>query len=289
MLVETGRRDTFCIVVGALRRSRCDHRLASSRSESERMSTRTPYAAVLLPALLLATSCSSGATARARQTGDASTSTGGSGGSATSMGSGGSSGSSGSSGATGSSGTTGSSGGTTPDASLDGSSADACDTRVVSNVVRSRGPETSAEAGSPALIQRIDGGFLHITPTDPCVTYVRPDCPGSSIFGCPSVTGPNGSTTIHPGNQITVKVPVTDEGLAAYSCNGLGTDQDLVGGSELFYAVKPAYVEESGQVPASAKPGTLYHFTAVASGSRYTSGTACENDLTRLDFDVTVE
>jgi hypothetical protein len=86
-----------------------------------------------------------------------------------------------------------------------------------------------------------------------------------------------------------VEVPVTDDGLHAYSCAGLGTDQPLVGGSELFHAVKPAYVEESGQVPASTKPGTRYHFTAVASGSRYTAGTACEEDLTQLDFDVTVE
>jgi hypothetical protein len=182
-------------------------------------------------------------------------------------------------------------GGTTLDAgSLDGSSTDACDNGVVTNVVRSRAPQSSAEAGESGLIRLIDGGFVFSTPTDPCVTYARPDCPGGprSIFGCPSVVDANGSNVIHPGDQITVKVSITDEGLGGYSCNGLGTDQPLVGGSDLFYAVKPAYVEESGQVPASTKPGTTYHFTAVGSGSRYTAGTACENDFTRIDFDVTV-
>jgi hypothetical protein len=178
------------------------------------------------------------------------------------------------------------------DASIvDGSSLGACDSGPVTHVVGSRAPASSAEAGSPDAIHRVDGGFVFFTPRDPCVTYARPDCPGGPrwIFGCPSVVGPNGSSAIHPGDQITVKVPVTDEGLGAYSCNGLGTDQPLIGGSELFYAVKPGYVQESGQVPASTKPGTFYHFIAVASGSRYTAGTACENDVTRLDFDVTVE
>jgi len=179
-----------------------------------------------------------------------------------------------------------------PDASsLDGPSLGACDSGPVTHVVGSRAPASLAEAGGPPPIQVVDGGLVFSTPTDPCVTYARPQCPGGPrwIFGCPSVVGANGSTTIHPGDPITVKVPVTDAGLGAYSCNGLGTDRPLVGGSELFYGVKPGYVEESGQVPASTKPGTIYHFTAVASGSRYTAGTACENDLTRLDFDVTVE
>jgi hypothetical protein len=233
-----------------------------------------------LLAVLHLASCSSSTTSETQQTGDASVSSGGS--TSSTPGSGGRSGSGGMIGASGSAALDAS--------SLDSSSADACDDGVVSNVVRSRGPQSSAEAGGPALIQRIDGGFVHITPTDPCVTYARPQCPGGprSIFGCPSVVGPNGSTAIHPGDQITVKVPITDEGLGAYSCNGLSTDQSLVGGSELFYAVKPAYVQVSGRLPTSTKPGTVYHFTAEASGSRYTFGTACSNDLTRLDFDVTV-
>lgn len=52
----------------------------------------------------------------------------------------------------------------------------------------------------------------------------------------------------------------------------------------------PAIVTER-RIPSSTKSGTVYHFTAVASGSRYTSapGTACESDLTRIDFDVMVE
>jgi hypothetical protein len=229
---------------------------------------RTLHCLVPLVVFILI-ACGSTTTGTNKQTGDASVSPGGSGGT----------------------GGPSSGGGTTLDASsLDSSSADACDDGVVSNVVRSRAPHSLAEAGGPPPIRRIDGGFIFNTPTDPCVTYARPQCPGGPrwIFGCPSVVGPNGSTAIHPGDQITVKVPITDDGLNAYSCNGLGTDQPLVGGSELFYGVKPGYVEDSGQVPASTKPGTTYHFTAVASGSRYTTGSACSNDLTRIDFDVTV-
>jgi hypothetical protein len=229
---------------------------------------RAPHGLFLLVGVFVI-ACGGTTTGTSRQFDDASVSAGGSGGT----------------------GGPSSGGRTTLDASsLDDSSTDACDNGVVSNVVRSRAPHSSAEAGGPALIRRIDGGLVFSTPTDPCVTYGRPDCPGGprSIFGCPSVVGPSGSTTIHPGDQITVKVSITDEGLGAYSCNGLGADQPLVGGNELFYGVKPGYVEESGQIPASTKPGTIYHFTAVASGSRYTTGTACENDLTRLDFDVTV-
>jgi hypothetical protein len=169
--------------------------------------------------------------------------------------------------------------------------AGACDAGLVFDVMQSRGPESSAEAGGPPLIRIVDGGFVHSLPTDPCVTYVRRDCPGDprSVFGCPSVVGPSGSSGIHPGDQITVRVPITDDGLAAYSCFGVSTEQYLAGGSALTYAVRPAYVMVSGQVPASAKPRTIYHFTAMASGSRYTSGSACENDLTQLDFDVSVE
>lgn len=173
--------------------------------------------------------------------------------------------------------------------SLDSASVDACDNGIVTKVTRSRAPASSAEAGAPNAIRRVDGGFVFATPTDPCVTYRRPDCPGAprSMFGCPSVVGPNGNTAIHPGDHITVKVPITDEG--AYSCKGLDAEEPIAGGSERLYDVSPAYVELSGQIPTSTKPGTVYHFTAAASGSRYAAGTACENDLTRLDFGVTVE
>jgi len=199
-----------------------------------------------------------------------------------------------SAGGSGGAGGTSSGGGSALEAgSLDGSSTDVCDNDVIRNVVRSRAPASSAEAGGPPPLRRIDGSIVFSTPTDPCVTYARPDCSGGprSIFGCPTVITANGSGVVHPGDQITVQVPITDDGLTAYSCHGLATDQDLVGGSELVYGVKPAYVQESGQIPPSTALGTVYHFTAVASGSRYTSApeTACGNDLTKLDFDVIVE
>lgn len=180
------------------------------------------------------------------------------------------------------------------DASVpDGSAADAgaCAGGPVAHVVGSRAPESTAEAGVAGIHLRPDGGFVFSLPTDPCVTYARPECPGGPrwIFGCPSVVGPDGTGVVHPGDRITVRVPVTEDGLHGYSCNGLGTDQPLLDGSSLFYAAKPAYVEQAGRIPPSTTPGTVYHFTAVASGSRYTSGTACEEDLTRIDFDLTIE
>jgi hypothetical protein len=83
---------------------------------------------------------------------------------------------------------------------------------------------------------------------------------------------------------------MSDAGLAAYSCAGTSPDSVVVGGLALFYGAKPGYVQRSGQIPFDTKPGTVIHFTAEASGSRYTSGpgTACSNDLTSIEFDVTV-
>ncbi|HVU04155.1 MAG TPA: hypothetical protein VHE30_20500 [Polyangiaceae bacterium] len=173
-------------------------------------------------------------------------------------------------------------------ASLDGG---LCEGGPATNVRGSRAPESLAEPGGPPPLRRVDGGFEFSTPTDPCVTYRRPDCaePERAVFECPSVLTSNGGSVVHPGDSITVKVPITEQGLGAYSCMGIGTAQPLSGGSELFYGVSPGYVQITGQVPAATKPGTVYHFTAVASGSRYTSVAACEGDLTELDFDVTIE
>jgi hypothetical protein len=189
----------------------------------------------------------------------------------------------------GSRGTGGSSSGTggAADASTDGG---LCDDGIVFNVARSRGAESFIEAGPPSLIQLVEGGFVHVLPTDPCVTYLRRDCPGAprSVFGCPNVVGPS-ARGIHPGDEITVTVPIADDALDGYSCFGLAPPQGLPLDSELAYTVSPGYVKVSGRIPASAKSGTVYHFTAEASGSRYTSGSACERDLTTTDFDVKVE
>jgi hypothetical protein len=105
------------------------------------------------------------------------------------------------------------------------------------------------------------------------------------------VSGPGGASAIHAGDQISVTVPIHDDTLVAYSCFGLSSEQSLIGGMELLYGVAPAYVRSSGQVPPGTKPGTVMHFSAVASGTAYapTDGAACSDDLTQMDFDVTVE
>jgi hypothetical protein len=50
-------------------------------------------------------------------------------------------------------------------------------------------------------------------------------------------------------------------------------------------AIRPG----DGEISASALPGDLVRFVVEVSGTRYTSGTACSSDLTRLTFDVIVE
>lgn len=162
---------------------------------------------------------------------------------------------------------------------------------AVSNVRMSHAPAEPVPGGvAPDSGAPGDGGLLEL-PLDPCVTYATPDCPGPPrpIFGCPIVEGPNHAQLVHPGDTISVTLGVSDSGLGAYSCMGVDTESPLTGGSALFYAVTPAYVQETGQIQPSTPPGTVMHFTARASGTRYTSGGACARDLTLVDFDVTVE
>lgn len=178
----------------------------------------------------------------------------------------------------------------TRDAATADSGAPHCDDRgAVSHVRLSSAPTTPNPTGTGGTPSRVDGGHLISLPTDPCVTYTPPDCPGPPrpIFGCPIVEGPNRSPTIHPGDAITVKLEISDDGLAAYACAGVGTESPLTDGQALFYAVRPAYVQEAGRIPPSTPSGTVMHFTALASGSR--GGNSCWRDLTQMDFDVTVE
>jgi hypothetical protein len=170
---------------------------------------------------------------------------------------------------------------------------DLCGDRgAVSNVHMSSAPTEPVPAGTGGSRAAPDGGGFIAIPSDPCVTYTPPDCPGPPrwIFGCPIVEGPNRSPTVHAGDEISVKLEVSDDGLGAYSCMGVGTDSPLTGGMSLFDAVRPAYVQETGQIPPSTPPGTVMHFEAVASGSSYAPAlTACSRDLTQVEFDVTVE
>lgn len=184
--------------------------------------------------------------------------------------------------------------------STGGSSMDAdagiCSGESVSHVVETPSPAAPTPIGTGGA-SAADGADaarrLSGLPTDPCGNHGARDCQTAprAIFGCPKVQGPNGSSTIHPGERIVVTVPITDLGLTSYSCEGLDADQPLTGASELLYGVKPGYVELSGVLPSSTKSGTVIHFSAEASGTGYTpaSGSACSNDLTRIDFDVTVE
>ena len=179
--------------------------------------------------------------------------------------------------------------GSATDAGVPDGGAPMCvDRGAVSHVRLSRAPTEPIPAGTGGAPARIDGGPVPSLPRDPCVTYSPPDCPGPPrpIFGCPIVEGPNHSQTVHPGDAITVKLEISDDGLATYSCAGVGTDSPLINGQALFYAVRPAYVQQSGQIPPSTPPGTVMHFTALASGSR---NSGCSHDLTQVDFDVTVQ
>lgn len=171
-----------------------------------------------------------------------------------------------------------------------------CVTESVSHVFQSATLAAEAPAGTggtPPASGADAGRRLPGLPTAPCGVHGVLDCltPPRAIFGCPSVSGPSGAGTIHPGERIVVTVPITDEGLAAYSCEGLVADQPLTLASVLVYAVKPGYVQLSGELPSDMKPGTVIHFSAEASGTAHASGTlaACSNDLTRMDFDVKVE
>jgi hypothetical protein len=128
-------------------------------------------------------------------------------------------------------------------------------------------------------------------PTDPCGGPAPPDCSAvpRPVFDCPVVRGPDGTSSVSPGDAITVTVPIFDDMLSAYSCTGIEADHALIGASVLAYAVKPGYVRISGQLPPATAHGTVIHFDAVASGARYSPETPCSSDLTRIDFDITVE
>jgi hypothetical protein len=181
----------------------------------------------------------------------------------------------------------------TPDARASAADAGPCVTESVSHVARSSTlgvgipagtggfPPTSGADAGPRLFSGL--------PVDPCGNHGVPNCVTAprAIFDCPEVRGPTGGDAVHPGDPIVVTVPITDLGLAAYSCEGIVADQPLGMQSVLLYAVMPGYVKLSGQVPLETKPGTVIHFSAEASGAH--TATACSNDLNRLDFDVTVE
>lgn len=170
--------------------------------------------------------------------------------------------------------------------------AGACNGGAISHVVRSTLPVEAppdAAVPTPSPSPRPDAGDagLHfILPPDPCGTRTLNECASGprSIFSCPVVSGPDGSA-VHPGDAISVTVPITDEGLEAYSCFGLVDEGGFSDASSLLDAVKPGYLRTSGHLAPALAPGTVLHFTAEASGSNATS---CTNDLTRLDFDVTV-
>ncbi len=126
-------------------------------------------------------------------------------------------------------------------------------------------------------------------PTDPCGGPRPPDCPGAPrrIFACPEVRGPNGTSTFSPGDEVTVTLPVTAEGLAGYSCLGMLGQRPFVGKSAIANFVSPGYIRVVGTVPASLASGALVHFVAKASGP-HGMGAACGNDLTEVEFDIEV-
>lgn len=243
--------------------------------------------------LILVAGCGSNTIGTSRQIDDTGVSAGASGVSSSTGGTGTTGGFGGAGGSSGgeANGTDASSDDGSPDAAISCSSSGPS----VTNVLQTRGPPPPASdaAGGTPPVSGTDAGRLPGLPSNPCADYPAPDCPAGprAIFACPIVSGPGGASTIHPGDQITVTVPITDEGLAAYSCFGLSGDQPVMGGAELFYAVKPGYVRMSGQLAPSTKPGTVIHFRASADGTAYVpaAGTACSGDLTRLDFDVTVQ
>jgi len=165
-----------------------------------------------------------------------------------------------------------------------------CNKGVVSHFTEARVPFDSEpeepEAGPSS--NRGDAGGLPGLPPHPCRNAPPKECPGPprAIFACPNVSSPNASGDVHRGDQITVTVPITDEGLDAYSCFGLSDARGMSQVSVLLYAVKPAYVEESGRVLDTDPPGAAIHFSAEAAGTRQE---ACAGDLTRVEFDVIVK
>jgi len=148
--------------------------------------------------------------------------------------------------------------------------------------------ETDAASNTPAPIP-VEAGHLPGLPPNPCGVKPLPACPSGprAIFSCPEIPGWATPGKVSPGDQITVRVPVSDAGNDDYSCAGIDAEPPLENASVLSYAVKPAYVQISGRVP-SLPSGSFIHFTAMVSGARYPGGTACAGDLTQFEFDLMV-
>ena len=166
-----------------------------------------------------------------------------------------------------------------------------CNQGAVSHFTESRVPFDSepAEPDAGPSSNRDDAGGRPGLQLHPCRNTRPMDCAGTprAIFACPSVSTPNAGDDVHAGDQITVTVPITGEGLAAYSCFGLLDDRGLTQVSVLLNgSVKPGYIEESGRVLDSEPPVAAIHFSANAAGPRQQ---ACAGDLTRVEFDLIVK
>ena len=148
--------------------------------------------------------------------------------------------------------------------------------------------EADAASNSPAPIP-LEAGHLPGLPTDPCGVKPLPACPSGphAIFSCPEISGWTAPRMVAPGDQITVRVPVSDEGNDGYACTGIAAEPPLEDASVLSYAVKPAYVQIIGRVP-SLPSGSFIHFTTSVSGGRYPGSPACAGDLTQFEFDLEV-
>jgi hypothetical protein len=94
-----------------------------------------------------------------------------------------------------------------------------------------------------------------------------------------------GTGRIDPGDTITVRALMTDEGSRAYSCAGIETNPPLVGSSIIRVVRQPAFVQIGGQIPTSLMSGDVIHFTASLKGPHPSAG-ACADDLTTIEFDL---
>jgi hypothetical protein len=106
-------------------------------------------------------------------------------------------------------------------------------------------------------------------------------------FACPSVGGAADSSTIAPGDTITIVVPMTNSVALAYPCFGLTADHGIVGTTPgiTVYEIAPTDgypVQFTVQLPSSLAPGTVIHFVA------YVVLSPCPGDTGAVGFDVTV-
>jgi hypothetical protein len=158
-----------------------------------------------------------------------------------------------------------------------------CDSPFVSHVTL----YTLSEVGSSrsALELGDAGGPRLALPADPCGNKAIA-CPNGRqpVFLCPLVTNQDGSANVQPGDTISVRVPITDYGLDHYSCGGIDVNT-LEMPAALFYAVSPAYADETGKIPAGFPHGKALKATAGLTGAHED---ACIDDFVQVTFDVNV-